>query len=58
MGLCNVVSRLFTIAAPIVAELPDPIPMLSCVILCIIALAACVLLKKPIIVNPMKYEQN
>lgn len=58
LGLCNVVSRLFTIAAPMVAEFEDPAPMISCAILCIFALTACLLLKKPVIVNPMKYEQN
>ena len=44
MGLNNVFGRTSTIAAPIVAEKNDPIPMLSCIMLCGMALVSCTLL--------------
>ena len=40
MGFSNVSGRMSTIAAPIVAELPDPVPMLSVIVLCFLSLIA------------------
>ena len=37
MGVCNVIARGSTIAAPIIAELPDPIPMMTMIILLVTA---------------------
>ena len=47
MGSSNVVGRCSTILAPVVAELPDPIAMVSCLILCIMGLFCCLLLEEP-----------
>lgn len=41
MGLMNVVGRLSTIAAPMIAEQDEPVPMLSAIILCSLATLGC-----------------
>lgn len=46
-GSSNVVGRCSTILAPIVAELEDPIPMISSLMLCMIALFCSTLLEQP-----------
>ena len=47
MGSSNVVGRCSTILAPVVAELPDPTAMVSCLLLCIMGLFCCLLLEQP-----------
>jgi len=47
MGFCNVAGRFSTIFAPMIAEKPDPMPMMSCIILCVVALVGCLLLEQP-----------
>ena len=47
MGISNVVGRLSTILAPVIAEMPDPIPMMSTMILCFGALVCCLMLQQP-----------
>jgi hypothetical protein len=45
MGFSNVLGRFSTILAPVVAEKPDPLPMMSCIILCLIAFVSCIMLE-------------
>jgi hypothetical protein len=47
MGFSNVVGRLSTIAAPMIAEQPDPIPMVSCIVLCMVSLFSSMQLEQP-----------
>lgn len=45
MGFNNVAGRSSTIAAPMVAEMRDPIPMMTSIVLCLLALIGSILLK-------------
>ena len=47
MGASNTIGRASTIAAPIVAEMRNPIPMVSCILLCLAALVCATILEKP-----------
>jgi len=47
IGGVNVAGRCATIAAPMVAETEHPFPMLSCIILCTLSIAATLMLVKP-----------
>mmetsp|Transcript_17767 Transcript_17767/g.27477 ORF Transcript_17767/g.27477 Transcript_17767/m.27477 type:complete len:139 (+) Transcript_17767:1498-1914(+) len=46
MGVTNVSGRSATIAAPLVAELARPIPMVSCIVLCAVSIIAALVLKE------------
>lgn len=46
-GVCNVIGRSSTILAPMIAEKPDPVPMMSCIVLCISATVLTVALSQP-----------
>jgi hypothetical protein len=48
MGMSNVIGRASTIFAPIVAEMKNPMPMLSCILMCLAALVCGALLEKPV----------
>ena len=50
-GTCNVTARFVTIMAPMVAELPSPVPELIMVVSCLIAAILARLLKKPASMN-------
>ena len=58
MGFSNVVGRFSTILAPVVAEKPDPMPMMSCIILSVMALVCCVMLERPKSLMSEKERQN
>ena len=45
MGISNVVGRSTTVLAPLIAEMNDPIPMISTLALCLIALVLCLMLR-------------
>jgi hypothetical protein len=45
MGISNVVGRSSTILAPAIAEVADPVPMISSTAICIIALICCLMLQ-------------
>ena len=45
MGFSNVAGRLSSIMAPIVAEMRDPIPMMTTMVLCVMAFAGSMSLK-------------
>ena len=47
IGLVNVAGRGSTIAAPLVAEMRDPIPMMTSIMLCLMALIGTIMLKRP-----------
>lgn len=47
MGISNVIGRSSTILAPMVAEMSDPVPMVSSTFICCIAFALCIMLEKP-----------
>ena len=47
MGIMNIISRLFTIFAPFVAEMDEPIPMLTFTTLCFIAGTSALFLIEP-----------
>jgi hypothetical protein len=45
-GACNIVARLTSILAPLIAEVPPPIPMIVFSLFCICSTLATLLLKK------------
>tara|TARA_B110000305_G_C19258402_1_gene548290 strand:+ start:632 stop:919 length:288 start_codon:yes stop_codon:yes gene_type:complete len=47
MGFSNVFGRIVSISAPIVAELNDPVPMMSAVVICFMAFGLALQLKQP-----------
>ena len=47
MGICNTIGRLGSAAAPLVAEVGAPTPMISCISVCVLAMAASAFLKQP-----------
>jgi len=47
MGVSNVIGRSSTILAPIVAEMSNPIPMVSSMAICSLAFSLCLMLKSP-----------
>lgn len=46
LGLYNMLGRITTVSVPMVAEMPEPIPMATCIILCAIATMSACMLKK------------
>lgn len=46
MGLYNMIGRVSTVAAPMVAEMPQPVPMAASIFLCLLALLSVCLLKQ------------
>ena len=55
MGFCNVAGSSSTIAAPIIAEMRDPIPMMTTIVLCFLAFIGSLNLKQP---EELKQSQN
>lgn len=54
LGICNLLSRMFTILSPIIAEFSEPIPMV--VIICL-SLSACLMLTQLILDSPAKSKK-
>jgi hypothetical protein len=47
IGLCNVFGRASTILSPVIAEMGEPLPMMSCAVLCLVSFIMCVQLEVP-----------
>ena len=45
MGFCNVVGRSSTILSPIIAEMGKPLPMMSCIVICLLSFIMCLKLE-------------
>jgi len=47
MGIANFVGRLSTVLAPAIAEIDEPVPMLTCIVICVLAGIMSLQLKQP-----------
>lgn len=42
LGFCNVFGRGSTIMSPVIAEMGEPMPMMSCTVLCLVSFIMCI----------------